>query len=79
MKDNNFLFQDDDGDDTKNAKKEGTQDSSASTDTQQRGQKFEERLKLNIFNIFCFLLKTGLEITPWKIYLLVTIEFIQFL
>jgi hypothetical protein len=36
-------------------------------------------VKLGIFNIFCYLLKGGLEITQWKIYFLVFIEFVQFL
>jgi hypothetical protein len=44
-----------------------------------RNSKFQDRLKLSIFNIFCTLLKNGLDIAPWKVYLLVLIEFVQFL
>lgn len=77
MKDNNFiLLDDDDNEDSKNGKmKQGSGDSSASS--RSLGPKLEDIIKLNVFNIFCSLLKTGLEITPWKIYLLLAIEFVQ--
>ena len=48
------------------------------TSTSGKTNKLEEKLKLNTFNVFCALLK-NLNLTPWKVYLLIAVEFIQFM
>jgi len=71
MVDNNLIFLDDDEVD------ETRKNSGSKSDQHSHGKsnKLEEKLKLNIFNVFCALLK-GLNLTPWKIYVLISIEFI---
>ena len=86
MKDNNFILLDEDaagkgaeatgGNDSKQANaNDNSEDSASESD----GIKFEEKIKLNLFSIFCSLLKGGLEIASWKVYLLLGIEFVQLL
>ena len=86
MKDNNFILLDEDaagkgaeatgGNDSKQANpNDNSEDSASKSD----GIKFEEKIKLNLFSIFCSLLKGGLEIASWKVYLLLGIEFVQLL
>ena len=71
MKDNNLLFlEDEDVDETRrNPSSKSDQSSNGKTN------KLEEKLKLNTFNVFCALLK-NLNLTPWKVYLLISVEFI---
>ncbi len=74
MKEKNFnFFDDEEGEDTKNNK--FTKGDSSKT---LKANKLEEKLKANMFNVFCQLLK-GQKMTPWKMYFLIAIEFIQFL
>ena len=68
-----ILLDDDDGEDVQNNQL-GKQDPLS----QSKGSKLEDKLKFNMFNVFCALLR-GINITPWKIYALTAIEFIQFL
>jgi hypothetical protein len=76
MKDNNFILLDEEGEDSKS----DTQNKDVATEgSVEMGKKLEEKVKLGLFGIFCHLLKGGLEITPWKVYILVGIEFVQFL
>jgi len=71
MRDNGLMFLDDDeGEDTR-LNHGGKSDSKS----QNKGNKIEEKIKFNLFNIFFALLK-GLNMTPWKIYTLIAIEFI---
>lgn len=72
MKDNNFMLLDDE-DDSRALNSSGNKDIAS-----QKGNKLEERIKLSLFNVFCQLLK-DLQLSPWKIYLLISIEFVQFL
>ena len=86
MKDNNFILLDEDaagkggdgtaGNDTKQA---NSNENSEDSDSKSDAIKFEEKIKIGLFSIFCNLLKGGLEISSWKVYLLLAIEFVQLL
>ena len=83
MKDKNFILLDEDaagkgaeGTGRADSKQMDPNNSSDDSDSKSDAIKFEEKIKLGLFNIFCHLLKGGLEIAPWKVYLLLAIEFV---
>jgi hypothetical protein len=83
MKDNNFILLDEDGagkgaegTGANDSKQANPNDNSKDSESKSDAIKFEEKLKLGIFSIFCSLLKGGLEISSWKVYLLLSIEFV---
>jgi hypothetical protein len=70
MKDiNHLMFMEEEDDSKVSASKNGQSSS------KRNGQKVEERLKLYLFNVFCSLLK-HFEVSAWKYYVLLIIEFI---
>ena len=74
MRENGLMFlEEDEGDDTRL-----NQGGKSDYKSQNKGNKIEEKIKFNLFNIFFSLLK-GLNMTPWKVYTLIAIELIQFL
>jgi hypothetical protein len=82
MKDNNFILLDEDGGAAKAAEgtvgAESKQMSQGQDDQRENsnGLKLEEKIKVNLFNVFCHLLKGGLEISSWKVYLILFVEFV---
>jgi len=79
MSENNFLLFEDDAESKKEENNEANAQGEDSQKLQQRKKKLTNKLKTSIFEVFSALLKSGVDIGPMKIYLLVFIEFIQFL
>eukprot|EP00347_Sterkiella_histriomuscorum_P005463 403356519 len=73
MRDNNLILLEEDEGDTRN-----NQGGKLDSRSFNKNNKLEEKIKFNLFNIFFALLK-GINMAPWKIYVLLVIEFIQFL